>query len=190
MRQVANVLAGFTTTDRPSIATWSSTYSMPFALQARPSPSSSALIGRDASLMSVSPTQNFLKPPPVPEKATGTWTPLLAFWNSSATAWVIGYTVLEPSIVTVPLNTGASDAGAAELAAADGAADAPVEGAAELPLPLVQAPMANDAVNASAPRRFAVVLNTSMVPPTVWCRVWEARSSSLELGRRGQLVAV
>ena len=48
------------------MATWSSTNSMLFAVHARPSPSSSALIGRDASLMSVSPTQNFLKPPPVP----------------------------------------------------------------------------------------------------------------------------
>ena len=40
--------------------------------------------------MSVSPTQNFLKPPPVPLKATGTWTPALAVWKSSATSSVIG----------------------------------------------------------------------------------------------------
>jgi hypothetical protein len=32
--------------------------------------------------MSVSPTQNFLNPPPVPEKAVGTWTPGFAIWNS------------------------------------------------------------------------------------------------------------
>ena len=51
--------------------------------------------------MSVSPRQNFLKPPPVPEMPTVTLTsPFLAFWNSSATASVIGYTVLEPSILT------------------------------------------------------------------------------------------
>ncbi len=72
------------------MATWSSTYSMPFAVQARPSPSSSALIGREASLMSVSPAQNFLKPPPVPDSDVGTRTPVLAAWNSSATASVIG----------------------------------------------------------------------------------------------------
>jgi hypothetical protein len=72
------------------MAIWSWMYSMPLALQARPSPSSSALIGRDASLMSVSPTQNFLNPPPVPDNEVGTWTPPFASWNSSATASVIG----------------------------------------------------------------------------------------------------
>jgi hypothetical protein len=52
--------------------------------------------------MSVSPLQNFTKPPPVPLKATGTWTPAFAAWNSSATSSVIGKTVLDPSMVTVP----------------------------------------------------------------------------------------
>ena len=51
--------------------------------------------------MSVSPRQNFWKPPPVPEMPTVTRTPGLAFWNSSATASLIGKTVLEPSRVTV-----------------------------------------------------------------------------------------
>lgn len=51
--------------------------------------------------MSVSPRQNFLKPPPVPETPTVTFTPRWAFWNSSATASVIGYTVDEPSICTI-----------------------------------------------------------------------------------------
>src|SRR5262245_12181778 len=58
-------------------------------------------IGRDASEMSVSPRQNFLKPPPVPEMPTVTlnrWR--VACWNSSAIASVIGNTVLEPSIRT------------------------------------------------------------------------------------------
>jgi hypothetical protein len=58
--------------------------------QATPSASSSALIGREASLMSVSPTQNFLNPPPVPLKATDTREPGFAIWNSSATASLIG----------------------------------------------------------------------------------------------------
>ena len=48
--------------------------------------------------MSVSPRQNFLKPPPVPPMPTVTLMPLLAFWNSSAMASVIGNTVEEPSI--------------------------------------------------------------------------------------------
>ena len=89
---------GIATTDRASVAMPSSRYSMLLALHATPSPASSGLIGREASFMSVSPLQNFLKPPPVPANATVTLTPLLAFWNSSATASVIGYTVLEPSI--------------------------------------------------------------------------------------------
>jgi len=41
--------------------------------------------------MSLSPRQNFLKPPPVPEIPTVTLTaPFFAFWNSSATASEIG----------------------------------------------------------------------------------------------------
>ena len=40
--------------------------------------------------MSVSPRQNFWNPPPVPEMPTVTWTAGLAFWNSSATASLIG----------------------------------------------------------------------------------------------------
>src|SRR6185369_12682548 len=70
-------------------------YSIPAFLQAS---ISVALIGRDASLMSVSPRQNFWNPPPVPEMPTVTFTPGLAFWKSSATASVIGNTVLDPSI--------------------------------------------------------------------------------------------
>ncbi len=51
--------------------------------------------------MSVSPRQNFWKPPPVPEMPTVTRTPGVTFWNSSATASLMGKTVLEPSRVTV-----------------------------------------------------------------------------------------
>ena len=51
--------------------------------------------------MSVSPRQNFLNPPPVPEIPTVTLIDcFFAFWKSSATASVIGNTVLEPSIFT------------------------------------------------------------------------------------------
>ena len=59
------------------------------------------MIGRDALLMSVSARQNFWKPPPVPEMPTVTRTLWLAFWNSSATASLMGNTVLDPSRVTV-----------------------------------------------------------------------------------------
>ena len=70
--------------------------SMPAALQ---SARSDSLIGREASEICVSPRQNFLKPPPVPEMPTVTrYLPPAEFWNSSAMASVIGKTVLEPSI--------------------------------------------------------------------------------------------
>ena len=151
VRQVAKSLPGFTTTVSPSIATWSSTQPTPEASQFVASDLASAaslvLIGREASLISVSPAQNFLKPPPVPANATGTWTPGLASWNSSATAWVIGKTVLEPSIVTVPDR-------AAPLAALDGALEA---------LPLEQAPAAMVASRASAARRFGVEIVTRWI---------------------------
>src|SRR5215211_92714 len=74
---------------------------MPFFLQT--GASSSGLIGRDASEMSVSPAQNFSKPPPVPEIPTVTFTFGFCPWNASAAAWVNGPTVLEPSILIVPL---------------------------------------------------------------------------------------
>src|SRR5512145_1502751 len=74
-------------------------YETPFFSQ---SSTSVGLIGREASEMSVSPAQNFLKPPPVPEMPMVTRTLGWDFWNSSATASVIGYTVLEPSAVIRP----------------------------------------------------------------------------------------
>ena len=52
--------------------------------------------------MSVSPLQNFWKPPPVPETPTVTRTSGATERNSSATASVTGKTVLEPSIATLP----------------------------------------------------------------------------------------
>src|SRR5688572_22888446 len=55
-------------------------------------------MGREALDMSVSPRQNFSKPPPVPDVPTVTRAPRLARWNSSATASPMGKTVDEPSI--------------------------------------------------------------------------------------------
>ena len=80
---------------------------MPAARQAS---ISAARIGREASWISVSPRQNFLKPPPVPEMPTVTRTlPRFWIWNSSATASVIGNTVLEPStLITWASARGAS----------------------------------------------------------------------------------
>jgi hypothetical protein len=92
-----NGLSLWTTTVRASKATGSSMYWTPAALQSFISP---ARIGRDAFWTSVSPRQNFLKPPPVPLMPTVTFRFLLAFWNSSATASVTGKTVLEPSTLT------------------------------------------------------------------------------------------
>ena len=70
VRQSAQSFSGFTTTrDRVVGDLVSSLYAMPFFLQAS---ISLALIGREASEMSVSPAQNFSKPPPVPEIPTVT----------------------------------------------------------------------------------------------------------------------
>ena len=55
----------FVTTAMPSLAIWTSSYLMPAFSQT--GASSSSLIGREASEMSVSPAQNFSKPPPVPD---------------------------------------------------------------------------------------------------------------------------
>jgi hypothetical protein len=85
------------TTVSASNAIGSSMYLMPALRQIS---ISSAVIGREALEMSVSPRQNFLKPPPVPETPTVTLTlPRFWIWNSSAYASEIGNTVLEPSIL-------------------------------------------------------------------------------------------
>ncbi len=64
-----NAFFGWITTVSASKATGSSKYSTPAALQ---SSISFFRIGREASEMSVSSRQNFLKPPPVPEMPTVT----------------------------------------------------------------------------------------------------------------------
>ena len=86
VRHSAQVFSGFTITVRASTATWSSVYVIPFCSQAGPSVGSSVLIGREASLMSVSPTQKRSKPPPVPEIPTVTVTSGFSAWNASAAA--------------------------------------------------------------------------------------------------------
>ena len=63
---------------------------------------SSPFIGREASEMSVSPAQNFWKPPPVPEVPTVTVTPGFSPWNISAAADDSGSKVLDPSMTTGP----------------------------------------------------------------------------------------
>ena len=99
------------------------------AVQAAPSLASSALIGREASLMSVSPAQNFVNPPPVPDSLTLTSTPGLAALKSSATASEIGRTVLEPSMTIDPGHGGAARGRRWRARAAlVGAALAPVDG--------------------------------------------------------------
>src|SRR3989304_736947 len=88
---------------------------------------SESAIDLDASLMSVSPAQNFLKPPPVPLIPTVTLTLGYFFWNSSPTASLMGNTVLEPSALTVP------ESGAAVGAAVGCAVGCTLEGCSKHP---------------------------------------------------------
>ena len=68
------------------------------------SATSLSFIALDAFDIIVSPGQNFLKPPPVPETPTEIFTSGFKIVNSSATAWVIGKTVEEPSINISPVS--------------------------------------------------------------------------------------
>src|SRR4051812_4196743 len=86
--------AGLTTTVSASFAIWMPSYGTSFFLQIA---ASSGSISREASLIAVSPTQNFSNPPPVPAWPTLTSTSEFDSLNFSATAWVSGPTVLEPS---------------------------------------------------------------------------------------------
>src|SRR5215207_11211564 len=52
--------------------------------------------------MSVSPAQNFSKPPPVPEVPTVIFTPGFSAWKASWAACANGATVLDPSILMLP----------------------------------------------------------------------------------------
>jgi hypothetical protein len=89
------------TTDRPSIATFSSIISMPFSAQAS---ISSCLAGRDASLTSVSPLQNRSKPSLVPGPVTSMATSAeTSSLNISATSALMGSTVDEPDTTTAPV---------------------------------------------------------------------------------------
>ena len=86
-------------TDIPSIATLSSTYSMPASAQ---SFASSSLILREASEMSVSPAQNFLKPSPVPGPSTVNLKSGFVAAKASATPVEMGSTVDEPETKISP----------------------------------------------------------------------------------------
>ena len=79
--------SGLTTTVRASVATSSSVKSTPASSHTA---ASSSLIGREASEMSVSPPQNFSKPPPVPEKPTETWMSGKSSRISSAAVLLMG----------------------------------------------------------------------------------------------------
>src|SRR6266545_8425102 len=63
---------------------------------------SSSLIGREASLMSVSPLQKRAKPSPVPGPSTLIETPELSSEKSCATSELMGCTVEEPDTTTFP----------------------------------------------------------------------------------------
>src|SRR5829696_7762690 len=87
------------TTASPSRPIRKSWYLMPLASHAC---FSSSLMAREASEMSVSPLQNLVKPPPVPEVPTVTLTPDCSLLNSSVMASLIGATVEEPSTTMLP----------------------------------------------------------------------------------------
>ena len=93
----------FVATAMPSLATTISVYFTPPLSQTGTSSSSS--IGRDAVEMSVSPAQNFSKPPPVPDVPTVIFTSGYSSLNSSAAASANGATVDEPSIAIEPLTS-------------------------------------------------------------------------------------
>jgi hypothetical protein len=131
-RQLTAVFSTEVRTLMPSIATLSSTYSMPASAQAA---ASSSLIAREASLMSVSPAQNLTKPSPVPGPSTVNAKP--GFWaaNASATPVLMGSTVDEPETRMLPstpaawLSAGASLATGASVAGAVVAAGGSLAGA-------------------------------------------------------------
>src|SRR6478752_10826239 len=97
---------------------------MPAALQTSASPT--ALIWRDASLMSVSPAQKRLNPSPVPGPSIVYLKPGLLAASASAMAVEIGSTVDEPDTTIEPDTAAGADplaagADAAVVAAALGA---------------------------------------------------------------------
>ena len=100
LRHSTAVLAALVMTAMPSTPTLSSTMlSIPFSKQ---DSFSESLIWREASEMSVSPSQNSLNPSPVPGPSTVTETSGATSSNSSATRIEIGSTVEEPEMVTLP----------------------------------------------------------------------------------------
>ena len=87
----------------PSFAICSSMKSISFSMQAS---ICSWAIFDDASLMSVSPSQNSSNPSPVPGPSTSRSTVGSESLNSSATRIVIGSTVEEPDTTTEPVRVG------------------------------------------------------------------------------------
>ena len=99
-RHSTAVFAGFVATVKPSIATSNSTQLIPASAH---NSASESLIGREASEISDSPEQNFLKPSPVPGPSTATANaPPDNSSASSATRTEIGSTVEEPDTNTLP----------------------------------------------------------------------------------------
>src|SRR5688500_9917821 len=81
------------------MATFSSMNSTPLSAQIS---ASSALIAREASEMSVSPSQNSTNPSPVPGPSTVAATPEPQSSSFSPTAAEMGSTVEEPEMLTSP----------------------------------------------------------------------------------------
>src|ERR687897_530161 len=103
VRHVAHVFCGLIARVIPSFATVKATHLMPFSLHWA---YSEALIALEAFARSISPRQNFSKPPPVPEIPTVMRTFGWTFRYISAAEVVHGPTVLEPSAVMLPASCG------------------------------------------------------------------------------------
>ena len=134
-RQVTAVLLTELSTDRPSMATLSSTYSMPAPSH---SATSSSEIAREASAMSASPAQNFWNPSPVPGPSTVNWKSGFASLKASATPDEMGSTVDDPVTKTGPPPAAMLSAGALS-AGVDAAGSAGVDAAGLAPPPPPQA---------------------------------------------------
>ena len=99
LRQVTAVFSGEVMTLMPSMPIWSSMKLMPVSSQ---SAASSSSMARDASAMSMEPSQRRANPSPVPGPSTEYWTSGLAALKSAATIELIGSTVDDPEMTISP----------------------------------------------------------------------------------------
>ncbi len=154
-------LAAEVMTERPSMATFSSTYSTPASAQAW---ASSSLMAREASLMSVSPAQKRAKPSPVPGPSTLMATLGFCSLKSSLTRVEMGSTVEEPEMTISPeMSPPADGSGSIDSA------------------PLGSAPMLGSSLVAGG--LAGGWLGTGVPPPPVQAPTTKALASAIEMNR-------